>query len=274
MKKLLALVLVAVMVLSVLPMSFAADVPAELAEATNQGVWPLPAGQYDPTLDTVSLKAGVTVFALFEMDMMYTLTKSIPIPDSIAGYTKVDKAADVGAGQWAVVVSMDIYNYVILGEPAAAVPDPQPIPAPDPDDDTSAPDTQPIPAPGDKTVDLQDQTVTFGTTVLLGETVQSFTDKDGVVFVKFKDVIALYNKALPLALGYEYKDGVAIFRLGDPDPIKVLDPAVEAETGDVTVSTSKFQFPAGDKPIPAYAYKIPGETNAQNWIPADSGYYA
>jgi hypothetical protein len=276
MKKLLALVLVAVMAFSVLPMSLAADVPAELAEAFVVGDWPLASGTYDPALDGQGIVNGSHVYGLFKADY-----STIADPASVTGYTSVASAADVVAGTYYLLIGSSGFNYVILGEPGAAPapePSPEPEASPEPEPEATTPDTQPAEVPDAAApagaVDLKDQTVTFGTTDLLGTEVQSFTDKDGVVFVKFKDVIALYNKALPLALGYEYKDGVAYFSLGVADPIKSLDPAVDAATGDVTVSTSKFQFPGASKSIPAYAYKIPGESNAQNWIPKDASYYS
>ncbi|MDR0859014.1 MAG: hypothetical protein LBN97_08290, partial [Oscillospiraceae bacterium] len=274
MKKLLALLLVAVMVLAVFPLAVAATpVPDELKEFYAFGEWPLAANTYDPAYDDLGLAAGTYICGNWT-----AAGATLPLPDSIAGYTKVDKPGDVGAGQYAFYESTSAYGtftYFFVGgapeaasEPEATEPDTQPAaPETDPDDDTAVPDTQPAAPPAASSVVIEEQTIaSFSTYKLLDSRVESFSDKNGVVFVKIRDVIAVYNQALPLGIGIgvEAEGQVVEFTLGAADPQLDLEPKVGEDDATVTPSAWTYKFAGSEKVIGSYTF------GGYNWIPADS----
>ncbi|MDR0935892.1 MAG: hypothetical protein LBM98_04335 [Oscillospiraceae bacterium] len=94
------------------PAAPAGNAPAELGTALLIGVWPAPAGTYDPTLDTVGIPGGAQVWGLFDA-MTYA---ALPAPGSIAGYTSVGSAAEVTEGTYAIA-NVNGFDYAILGVP-------------------------------------------------------------------------------------------------------------------------------------------------------------
>jgi hypothetical protein len=118
-KRILALLLAAVMIVAIAPMSLAAPAdPPELAAAFKIGgdgsalaPWPFAAGTYDPALDGQGIPNGAYIYGLF--DAAYAV---IPDPSSVTGYTSVGSAAEVGPGTYYLLKGSSGFNYVIIGE--------------------------------------------------------------------------------------------------------------------------------------------------------------
>ncbi|MDR1065752.1 MAG: hypothetical protein LBL25_05225, partial [Oscillospiraceae bacterium] len=111
--------------------------PAELASAYPAGVWPMAAGQYDPSLDGQGIPDGANVFGLYDS----SFTTMLDAPAAIEGYTAVTAAADLAPGSYYVLIGGAGFNYVIIvgiDGPITAAPPPPPA-APD--------DAPPVEAP-------------------------------------------------------------------------------------------------------------------------------
>jgi hypothetical protein len=134
MKKSLALVIAVILLMAMaLPLSVSAVSfkPAEIADSFDVGVWPLPAGAYDPALDGQGILDGTTIYGLFTADYVV-----LDPPASLAGYTLAASPAALTPGSYFVLVGSSGFSYVLVleadgADPVAPAPDPV-APAPDP----------------------------------------------------------------------------------------------------------------------------------------------
>jgi hypothetical protein len=275
-KKVLALVLAALLIVSLVPtLSLAADfvVPAELEGANDLGVWPLAEGTYDPVVGAATPPSGAHILALFTMDAMYAITGTVEVPEAITGYTKVDVAADLLAGQWALVVNDTIagsvYNYVVI-LPIESTPDTQPIDAPGAAEEPAVPDEPIAVEPPIATLPAEEATAhpslhvfTFNGEV---KPVSAYTI-GGENYIKLRDVAALINT---FDVVYADKVITLIPNLAYTiDPSNPLSTEVPAEDAAAKLSTDKVVIDGEEVAITAY--KIAGSNYYRARSLADAG---
>jgi AraC-like DNA-binding protein len=83
--------------------------------AVAVGTWPLPAGTYDPSLDSVGIRDGVKLYGMF--DSRY---HKRPVPASVEGFDPVPSMDDLILGTWCVLTAPSGYDYVLIAtEPTA-----------------------------------------------------------------------------------------------------------------------------------------------------------
>jgi hypothetical protein len=88
----------------------------EMAGTFPVGVWPLPAGQYDPGLDGNDIPSGMSVYGLF--DASYAVVEP---PASIDGYTEVGSAAEVTEGTYFILNTSSGFGYIVIGDGGAVL---------------------------------------------------------------------------------------------------------------------------------------------------------
>jgi hypothetical protein len=87
---------------------------ADLAGTFPVGIWPLPAGQYDPGLDGNFIPSGMSVYGLF--DASYAV---VDPPENIEGFKLVDSAAEVTEGTYFILNTSSGFGYIIIGDGGA-----------------------------------------------------------------------------------------------------------------------------------------------------------
>jgi hypothetical protein len=110
MKKALAIFLAVIMLAAfLLPMSaLAFDLPAEIADAFDVGVWPLEAGTYDPSLDGQGILDGTRIFGMWDAGFA-----AFPAPAAIAGYTAVGSPGAMTPGTF-FMLDTGSWEYILI----------------------------------------------------------------------------------------------------------------------------------------------------------------
>jgi hypothetical protein len=225
-KKVLAIILAVALVFALaVPMAGAADYtkPAELADFAPPGggtadvTWPLAANTYDPGMDAAGIPNGAYLYCAFTMDASYVATP-LTVPASIAGYTKVEKLADLKASTW-VLFDVNGYNYIAL-LPGTSEPDTQPIDAPTAPTETPA-DVAPAPMPAVDPVELP--------------------------AIPTNNALSLNGQAVPVVAAYKI-NGENYFKLRDvANIVTTFNIGYDNATKVVTITPSETYVPDGSE---------------------------